>query len=100
MPTMYIAVKCTLCGAYMDSPPKNEEIFYCRCGVTLNVSQVKLSAWGQARQQERNQRAGFSKDILPSGPPDLSKGGSKVKKKRKKKPERHVRVRESPDYFT
>lgn len=101
MPTIMIAVRCPLCGKYMDTKKMGDDVFYCECNTIVDVSKTKVSDWGLRRKAERERLTGRP-EILPAGPPDFSRsGGSKSgKKKRKKKLARRMAVMEQGPYDT
>lgn len=97
MPTIMIAIQCPVCRYYFDSV--TDTLAKCeRCGAELNLEDVKKSKWWRAREKERLRLAGLRDDVLPAGPPDFSKSGSRNSRKKRKKPIR--RPGELPGYET
>jgi len=83
MTTMTIALKCPLCGRYMDYIAEHKA-GCTMCGAILDMERVSLSAWYESRAAQR-ERLHKRDEILPAGPWERG-GGSKSGRKKQKKP--------------
>lgn len=92
MPTILIAIKCPVCGAYMDQG-KNEKVMRCpRCWAALWLTNIRYSPWGIERQKKRDILMGKSEDIrIGNFGNGGKKGGGSRSGKKRKKPKRMIR---------
>lgn len=85
---MMIAIRCPICGTYMDQT-KNEKVMRCpRCWAALWLKNVKHSPWEEENSKKKARLTGLNDDIRVGAVynPDLHSSGSRSGRKKRNKP--------------